>query len=333
MNTFIERVDGTGGRSTHKLIEEIFHPLLKNELLSPNDAAIAPWNSRTLIVTTDAHVVEPIIFPGGDIGKLAVTGVINDLLTQGGRPLYISLTFILDEGLALTHLKQVVQSISSTLQQNSIRLLCADTKVVPARGQPGMMISSTLFGEPFNQSLSLPGPKAGDKLIVTAPLGAHGLALLSARENLPFETSIVSDCQSLLPLLAPLLLESRSLHCLRDITRGGLAGILHEWSQQYRVGFEIDETQLPARAEVRAGLDLLGIDLLEVANEGVMLMAVEANSAQEVLSQLRASPLGSEATVIGETTLLNNAPLVMRTKMGGKRLVAWPEALNLPRIC
>jgi hydrogenase expression/formation protein HypE len=333
MSTLIGRAHGTGGRSTHKLIDEIFHPLLQNDLLSPNDAAIVPWNSPNLIVTTDAHVVEPIIFPGGDIGKLAVTGVINDLLTQGGRPLYISLTFILDEGLALSKLKQVVQSIAVVLHENSIRLLCADTKVVPPRGQPGMMISSTLFGEPFCPSQMFHGPKAGDKLIVTASLGSHGLALLSAREKLPFKTSIISDCQSLMPLLAPLLLENRLLHCLRDVTRGGLAGVLHEWSRQHQVGFEIDETQLPVRAEVKAGLDLLGIDLLEVANEGVMLIALAEDSVTEVLAHLRASPMGRESAVIGETKNASKTPLVLRTKLGGRRLVAWPEALNLPRIC
>ncbi len=333
MTAVIGRAHGTGGRSTHKLIEEVFHPLLKNDLLSPNDAAIAPWSSPNLIITTDAHVVDPIIFPGGDIGKLAITGVINDLLTQGGRPLYISLTFILDEGLSLALLKQVVQSIATILTENSICLLCADTKVVPPRGQPGLMISSTLLGEPFSKIPGFPGPKVGDKLIVTSPLGSHGLALLSAREKLPFESSITSDCQSLLPLLTPLLTECRFLHCLRDVTRGGLAGVLHEWSRQYQVGFEIDETLLPIRAEVKAGLELLGIDPLEVANEGVMLMAVAADSVEEVLSRLRVSPLGREACVIGETTISSKTPLIMRTKLGGQRLVAWPEALNLPRIC
>lgn len=241
----IQQVHGTGGRSTHELVERVFRPHFRNDLLSPHDAAEVKMGSDKLLVTTDTHVVEPIIFPGGDIGKLSATGVINDLLTRGGKPLFLSLGFILEEGLEISDLERILTSLSSVLREHGIRLLCADTKVVPSRGQPGLMIASTLFGEPIADGFEFAGIRPEDVLIVSGPLGSHGLALLQAREKLSFKGNLASDCASLYPLFAPLLEKRERVHYLRDVTRGGLAGILHELARQFEVSFEIEEERIP----------------------------------------------------------------------------------------
>ncbi len=331
--TTIGRAHGTGGRSSHLLIEEVFRPLIGGPLLSPDDAATIALRSGAMVVTTDVHVVEPIQFPGGDIGKLAITGVVNDLLTRGAQPRFLTLGFILEEGLLIATLREIVASIGAEMSAHGIALLCADTKVIPARGQPGMMIASTLFGTPLHEEIPLPGPKVGDALLLSGPLGSHGLALLVARESLPFRTTILSDCTSLYAMIAPLFSDREPLHYLRDVTRGGLAGILHELSKQFSVGFELDERAIPVLPTVRAGLTFLGIDPLEVANEGVMLLVVPADQAERLRDRLKAHPQGERAAIVGTVVERGLAPLVVRTEVGGRRAPPWPEALALPRIC
>ncbi|PWU20303.1 MAG: hydrogenase expression/formation protein HypE [Bdellovibrio sp.] len=362
MKEVVTSAHGTGGKSSFDLVQKIFKRHLAGPLLSPDDAASFPTplsvggeaatGVESLLVTTDTHVVDPIIFPGGDIGKLAITGVVNDLLTRGGRPQFLSLGFVLEEGLPLSSLSQIVASLAKEMNRHEIQLLCADTKVVTAReGKAGLMIASTLFGEPINpnnpnsqvggcstSAVAMSGPQVGDHLILTGPLGSHGLAVLQARETLPFQSTISSDCASLFPLLAPLLYENAKINYMRDPTRGGLAGILHELALQFKISFELDESSLPAQPAVRAGLELLGLDLLEVANEGVMLLFVPEAESAAVVERLRMHPLGQAAVVVGKVRPSRpasavQAPLVMVTALGGRRVVPWPEALNLPRIC
>lgn len=335
MTDIISRIHGTGGRSTQELIAKIFHPYLKNPKLSPHDAAICRMGSEEFLVTTDCHVVEPLFFPGGDIGKLAITGVINDLLTQGGRPQFMSLGFILEEGLAFETLRRVLESMKAVLASHEIQLLCADTKVVPARNQnPGLMIASTLWGSRLHPDRKFPGPQIGDAILSTSFIGAHGIAVLQAREQLAFRGQIESDCASLFPLLAPILADNNlSIHFMRDPTRGGVAGISHEICKEFEIGIEFWEEALPLRPPVRAAMELLGLDVLEVPNEGVMILFVPPSSSEEILRILRTHTLGAGAAQIGEVQKKSASKVTLRTRIGGNRKVPWTDALNFPRIC
>ena len=329
----VARAHGTGGKSAHQLIDNVFVPALGNPLLSPHDAAELRWNVEHMVVTNDSAVIEPIIFPGGDIGKLAITGGINDLLTRGAEAKFASIGFILNEGLSFSDLKKVLRSMGEELRAHDIAFVCADTKVVPPSGTPGLMINTTLIGERINPSFWLPGISTGDALVVTGSLGTHGLALLQARQGLPFKTVFHSDCASLVPLLRNAFKESAPMHYLRDVTRGGLAGVLHELARQFSVSFMLNETSLPVEPAVQAGLSMLGIDALEVANEGVMLVVIAQEYAGNFVHQLRQHPLGKDAALIGYATERSQSAVNMTTAIGGRRVVPWPEALNLPRIC
>ena len=334
MKNVITTAHGTGGRSQFELIEKIFKPHFKNPLLSEHDAAAFQTESTQSLVTTDLHVVEPIIFPGGDIGKLSVCGVINDLLTRGGKPQYMSLGFILEEGLTFETLERIVKSTADVMNEHDIRLLCADTKVIGARSEkPGLMISSTLFGVKVRNELQLDGPQPGDAVLLTNSIGNHGLAILQAREELSFKNVFSSDCKPLYKMIAPIILSTNDIKYMRDPTRGGVAAVLHELAEQFKVGFEIDELSIPIEKDVKIGLNLLGLDPLETANEGVMLMIVRRDQAENLVRQIRQHPDGKQAAVIGRVTPLSTSKLVLNTSVGGRRRVPWPEALNLPRIC
>jgi hydrogenase expression/formation protein HypE len=331
---------GTGGPSSFDLIENIFKKCFREagiRQVPSHDAAEFKTQTGELIITTDSHVIEPIIFPGGDIGKLAVSGVVNDLITRGGKPKYLSLGFILEEGLAFSTLQTILRSMASVMKECEIELLCADTKVVPVRNEnPGMMISSTLLGEPIRAGIRLPGPKIEDQIIVTGPIGTHGLAILQAREKLPFRTTIHSDCAPLLSLLTPLFLNFDSIHYMRDPTRGGLSGVLHELSIQFGISFELTESPTgigPTLPAVRAGLEILGLDPIDVANEGVMVIFAESSDTDSILQQLRLHPLGRHALSIGRVIEKQSHAVTLKTQIGGRRGVAWNEGLSLPRIC
>jgi hydrogenase expression/formation protein HypE len=280
------------------------------------------------------HVIDPIIFPGGDIGKLSICGVINDLLTRGGRPQFLSLGFILEEGLDIEILEKILKSMAEVLTAHDIKLLCADTKVVASRSaQPGLMIGSTLLGEKIRNHLQLSGPQVGDAILLTGAIGQHGLAVLQAREQLSFKNTYSSDCKALYSLLQPILLKTDAIHYMRDPTRGGVSAVLHELAAQFNISFEIEESSLPVDNDVRTGLSLLGLDVLETANEGVMLLIVDALQADNLLQEIRQHADGNKAARIGSVTPASDFRLILRTVIGGQRRVPWPEALNLPRIC
>jgi hydrogenase expression/formation protein HypE len=333
MMNVVQAIHGTGGKTSNEFIKRRFATHLKSQLLSPNDAADIPHTPLCTLITTDAHVVDPIIFPGGNIGKLAISGVINDLVTRGGKPRFISMNFILEEGLLLSELDLVVESLAKVLSEHDIKLLCADTKVVPSKGKPGLMISSTLLGSPINHHFELQGAQEGDVIILSAPIGRHGLAILQARAQLPFQTQFESDCNSLYSMLEPLILENLKVNYMRDPTRGGLGGVLHELAEQFQLTVEIEEQKIPVQADVKAALSLLGIDPLEVANEGVMVLVVPAHEADKVLSKLKEHELGQSACVIGKFLPKTGFSVTVRTAVGGRRVLPWPESLNLPRIC
>jgi hydrogenase expression/formation protein HypE len=321
----ITSLHGNGARSTHELIQKIFLPLLQNEFLSPHDAAELVWHKKDLIVTTDAHVIDPCIFPGGDIGKLSVCGVVNDLITRGGKPLYLSANFILDEGLPINELQRIVTSLGQELEKNKIKLVCADTKVVPARGKPGLMISSTLFGEKINPDFNFTKPQPGDKIYLNKSIAEHGLSILIHRENLPFKGALESDCQSLYHDFKSIFEKNIPISYLRDCTRGGVATVAHELAQQFSISIELDESRIPLRPDVKAALSFLGLDPLEVANEGVMLIIAPENS--ELLQEK------PHLIEIGKIVPSSGLPVVLKTAISGQRLIPYPDHNQLPRIC
>lgn len=321
----ITAIHGNGARSTSELIEEIFFPEFKNDLLSPHDAAELSWKTPELIITTDAHVIEPIFFPGGDIGKLSICGVINDLLTRGGAPKYISLNFVLDEGLPFEELKKVVRSMSHTLAENNIKVVCADTKVIPARGNPGLIIHSTLIGEKINSNFQFFNPAPGDKIYLNKEIAEHGLALLLARENLPFQGSVESDCRALYHQYKSVFEQKINISYMRDCTRGGVATVVHEIAKQFSLSIELFEAKIPLRKEVKTTLQFLGLDPLEVANEGVMLfIASHETNLNELFPEL------VEIGVIHEKSKF---PVLLTTSIGGQRIMTYPDHNQLPRIC
>ncbi|GAB4018805.1 MAG: hydrogenase expression/formation protein HypE [Bdellovibrio sp.] len=318
----IESIHGNGGKSSADLIEQIFKPMLTSELLSPHDAAEIKLHSPNLIVTTDAHVIDPIIFPGGDIGKLSLCGVINDLLTRGGKPQYLTLNFILDSGLEIEKLKMILSSMKEILNTHQIKLLAADTKVVPARGTPGLMIASTLMGEPINQDFQFQKVTPEQKVYLNKSIAEHGLALLQEREKLPFKADLKSDCQSLYSEFALHFEQLSPISYLRDCTRGGVATILHELASQFSVSFQIEEEKIPLLPQVRSALTFLGLDPLEVANEGVMLILAD-----------RDWPAPKNWIEIGKVVEKDLVPLVVKTNIGGERIVTYPDSTRFPRIC
>lgn len=318
----IESIHGNGGKSSQQLIHEFFVPIFKNDLLSPHDAAEVQLNSKDLIITTDAHVIDPIIFPGGDIGKLALCGVINDLLTRGGKPQYLTLNFILETGLSFDKLSTILESMKEVLRAHEIKLVAADTKVVPARGEPGLMIASTLMGQPIQPNYKFKEVLPKQKIYLNKTIAEHGLTLLNEREKLPFKMDIKSDCRSLYSEFESHFLNLAPISYLRDCTRGGVATILHELARQFNVTFEIEEEKIPLLPQVQAALSFLGLDPLEVANEGVMLILADENW-----------PAPSSWIEIGKIKERDLVPLILKTKIGGERIVTYPDSTRFPRIC
>lgn len=323
--SFITSLHGNGARSTHELIQNVFLPELNNDLLSPHDAAELTWNKNDLIITTDAHVIDPLFFPGGDIGKLAVCGVINDLLTRGGKPLYLSANFIIEEGLAIEDLKKIIKSMAKELNDNQIKLVCADTKVIPARGKPGLFINSTLIGEKINSQFTFQAPQKGDRIYLNKSIAEHGLALLVEREHLPFQGVLKSDCQALYHQFKSLFENGVRVSYLRDCTRGGVATVAHELAQQFSLSIELFESKIPVKKEVKVALQFMGLDPLEVANESVMLIIAPKES--NLLNQF------PELIEIGVLKEKSSFPVILTTVIGGQRIMAYPDHNQLPRIC
>jgi hydrogenase expression/formation protein HypE len=292
-----------------------------------------------LAFTTDAFVVTPIFFPGGDIGRLAVNGTVNDLAMSGARPLYLSAAFILEEGLSADDLRRVVESMGAAAREAGVQLVTGDTKVVDRGKGDQIFITTTGIGvieRPVN--ISANGARVGDKIILSGYIGDHGMAIMSQRENLDFEGTIESDCAPLHGLVAAMLdvCEERSehpIHCLRDPTRGGVATTLNEIASQSKVGMLLNETLLPVRESVKGACEILGLDPLYVANEGKLVAVVAAHAADAVLQQMREHPLGRDAVIIGEVVLEHRGMVLMQTEIGGTRVLDVMFGEQLPRIC
>ena len=334
------RVDmshGGGGRAMAQLIDEVFTRAFANAWLSQgNDGAVLPAlaTGERLVMATDAHVVSPLFFPGGDIGCLSVHGTINDVAVMGARPLYLAASFILEEGFALADLVRIVDSMAAAAREAGVPVVTGDTKVVEAGKGDGMFVSTTCVGA-LAAGRDIGGANAcvGDAVIVSGSIGDHGTAILSQRESLSFTTEIVSDTASLHGLIAQLLDAVPSVRVMRDPTRGGLATTLNEIAVQSGVGICLEEAAIPVRPQVAAACELLGLDPLYVANEGKLLLMCDAVDAEAALAALRAHPLGTEAALIGEVIADPNHFVQIRTGFGGRRMVDWLSGEQLPRIC
>jgi hydrogenase expression/formation protein HypE len=325
---------GSGSRLSHELIEKNFLPPLANPLLAKlDDSAVFDLSGR-LAFTTDSYVVNPIFFPGGDIGKLAVCGTINDLATSGAKPLYLSLSLIIEEGLTLSKLTRIVKSIKAAAEEAEVNIVTGDTKVVNRGSADRLFINTAGIGVvPPGIDISGANAKIGDKVILSGAIGDHGIAVMSQREGLKFSVPVQSDCAPLNKLVSQMLEISPQIHCLRDPTRGGLATTLNELAKQSKVGIRIEEDKIPVRDGVRAACELLGLDPLYVANEGKLVAIVAADDTQKVLSKMKRNHYGADASIIGEVTDEHKGKVIMKTRLGASRIVDMLSGELLPRIC
>jgi len=326
---------GGGGKLGADLLRDIFLPNLGNEILSRlEDQATVEWPGGRLAFTTDAFVVRPIFFPGGDIGMLAVNGTVNDLAVGGATPLFLSAAFILEEGLPVSDLKRIVESMREACRAAGVALITGDTKVVDkGKGDQVFIATSGVGVVPKDLRLSIADARPGDAVLVSGTIGDHGMAILSRREGIEFETVLRSDTAPLTDLAQTLLQAVPQVRLMRDPTRGGLASTLHELAQASHVGVRIDETRIPVRGEVRAACEMLGFDPMYVANEGKLVAVVPAASAESALAALRSHPLGKDAARIGDVVAPSATPVVLRSRIGSERVVPLLSGTQLPRIC
>ena len=325
---------GSGSRLSHELIEKNFLPILTNPLLAKlDDSAVFDLSGR-LAFTTDSYVVSPIFFPGGDIGKLAVCGTVNDLSMSGAKPLYLSLSFIIEEGLTIGELKKVVGSIKAAAEEAGVNIVTGDTKVVNRGSADKLFINTSGIGIiPEGIDISGVNAKVGDKIILSGTIGDHGIAVMSQREGLKFSVPVQSDCAPLNKLVSDMLKTSLKINCLRDPTRGGLATTLNEFARQSQVGISIEEEKIPAREGVRAACELLGFDPLYVANEGKLVAIVAPSDAGKILAKMKRNKYGTDAAIIGEVTDAHKGKVIMKTRLGASRIVDMLSGELLPRIC
>lgn len=331
----IDMSHGAGGRAMAQLISELFQRFLGNALLAQgNDQAQFMPPPGRLVMSTDGYVISPLFFPGGNIGSLAVHGTLNDVAMAGARPLYLAAGFILEEGFALADLARIVESMADAAHRAGVPVITGDTKVVERGKGDGVFITTTGVGVvPDGVSISGDLARPGDAILLSGSIGDHGVAILSKRENLEFDTQIESDSAALHDLVAAMVAAVADIHCLRDPTRGGLATSLNEIAHQSAVGMQIREVAVPVRTEVRAACELLGLDPFYVANEGKLLAICPAERAETLLATMRAHPKGRDAAIIGEVVEDALHFVQMETTFGGSRILDWLAAEQLPRIC
>jgi len=327
---------GSGGKLGHDLIEELFLPNFDNPILARLDdsALIELETGARLAFTTDSYVVSPLFFPGGDIGKLATCGTVNDLSMSGAKPLYMSASFIIEEGFPLADLKRIVLSMRKVAEESGVKIVAGDTKVVGEGAADGIFVNTTGVGlVPEGVHISGANAQPGDMIVVSGTLGDHGIAIMSQREGLEFASSLESDCAPLQGLVARMLEASPEIHCLRDPTRGGLATTLNEMASQSQAGFLIEEEKIPVRDEVRGICELLGLDPLYLANEGKLVAVVPPHAADRVLEAMRGHHYGKASVVIGQVLSDHPGRVIMKTTLGAHRLVEMAVGELLPRIC
>jgi hydrogenase expression/formation protein HypE len=334
-NGRVDMSHGSGGRAMAQLINELFASAFDNEFLAQgNDGATLPPAFGRLVMATDSHVVSPLFFAGGDIGCLSVHGTINDVAVMGAQPLYLSASFILEEGYPLADLKRIVTSMANAARAAGVPIVTGDTKVVEQGKGDGVFITTTGVGVvPDGIQLSGNLARPGDKILLSGSIGDHGMAILSQREGLTFSAPIVSDTAALHGLVAAMLASGAQLRVLRDPTRGGLATTLNEIAKQSGVGMMLHESAIRVNQPVEAACEFLGLDPLYVANEGKLIAICAPQDAQQLLDVMRAHPLAADAAIIGEVLEDAHGFVQMTTKLGGRRVVDWLAGEQLPRIC
>jgi hydrogenase expression/formation protein HypE len=327
---------GSGGKMTQELIANIFYPPLENPaLLRGDDAAVVDFpRAGRLALCTDAHIVAPLFFPGGDIGCLAVAGTVNDLAVMGAKPLWLTASFILEEGLPTIILEKVLESMKVTASEAGVDVIAGDTKVAERGKADGVFITTSGVGViPPGRDVGGAKAEPGDAVLLSGPVGEHGIAVLAARGELEFEAEVISDVAPLNGLIEAMFKVCPSIHVLRDPTRGGVATTLNEIAVQSAVSIQIDETAIPVTPPVMAACEMLGFDPFYVANEGKVVAIVPAESAEEVLATMRAHPHGKQAVKIGEVADEPAGRVLMKTVIGGTRIVDVHAGEMLPRIC
>ena len=339
-NGRVDMTHGSGGRAMVQLISELFAKHLGNEYLGQgNDGAVLPaplidGKPGRLVMSTDCHVVSPLFFAGGDIGCLSVHGTVNDVAVMGATPLYLAAGFILEEGFALADLARIVESMAHAARTAGVPVVTGDTKVVERGKGDGLFITTTGVGVlPDGVQLGGARARAGNVVLVSGSIGDHGVAIMSQRENLSFEAPIVSDTAALNSLIATMLATGADIRCLRDPTRGGLAATLNEIAGQSGVGMMLHEKAIPVKPVVAAACELLGLDPLNVANEGKLIAICASADAPRLLAAMRAHPQGTDAAVIGDVIADDHHFVQLTTAFGGRRIVDWLAGDQLPRIC
>ena len=331
---------GSGGKAMRDLIEDVFVSTFDNEYLdSLEDQArfdienILRYGDR-LAMTTDSYVVDPLFFPGGDIGKLAITGTVNDLAVGGARPLYIACGMIIEEGLSVNTLREIAASMKTTADDIGVHIVTGDTKVVHKNAADKLFINTSGIGViPENVNIQANQANPGDIILINGFIGDHGAAIVDARGELSLENTIKTDCQPLNRLVHDMLLVCPDIRCMRDATRGGIAAVLNEFAESSHVGIEIDESTIPIRDEVRGMCEILGLDPLYLANEGKIVTIVPEHHASEILDVMLNNPAGNHGAVIGRVTVSPADRVVLKTGFGGDRIVDMLIGEQLPRIC
>ncbi len=329
---------GSGGRLTADLIQQVFLPAFGNDVLSAlEDQAtlrLDAASSHRLAFTTDAFVVRPPFFPGGDIGQLAIHGTVNDLSVGGATPRFVSAAFILEEGLPMIDLHRIVASMRQACGEAGVTLVTGDTKVVDRGKGDQIFITTTGIGlVPAGRELSIAAARPGDRVLVSGTIGDHGIAIMSVREGIEFETVLESDTAPLTGLVEAMLSACPALRCMRDPTRGGLSSVLNELAVASGVGVELDEMAIPVRPEVNGACEMLGLDPLYVANEGKLVAVVPAEEERRVLDAMHADPLGRDAATVGQIVADHPGMVTLRSRVGGTRVVTMLSGEQLPRIC
>ena len=326
---------GGGGLMMKRLIEEIIMPRFSNRCLAQlGDSAVFDAPPGRVAFTTDSFVLKPLFLPGGDIGRLAICGTVNDLAASGARPLYLSLALIIEEGFLIGDMERVLDSARAAAAEAEVEVVAGDTKVVERGSADGLFVTTSGIGVvPDGVNVFPNGARPGDRVLISGPIGDHGIAVMSARPGISFETPVKSDMAPLGKLVAKVLEGTKDIHAMRDPTRGGLAAALNEIAMASGVSIVIGESQLPVRREVMAACDIMGFDPITVPNEGKMLIICAAAVAESVLAALKRNPLGRDAGIIGEVVAQPPGRVVMQTRTGGRRIVDLPYGEQLPRIC
>jgi len=327
---------GGGGQLTDDLIRNHILPSLKNDVLAElGDSAKLNVASSSLCFTTDSYVVKPLFFNGGDIGKLAVCGTINDLAVAGSKPVALSLSLIIEDGFEFELLEKILSSIGEVARQNGVDIVTGDTKTVEAGAADRIFINTSGIGVRLaGVNLGFENIAVGDKIIINGTIGDHGMTIISQREDIKFQSQLKSDCASLAGLICELLENTSGIKFMRDPTRGGLAATLNEVSRSAGLSIEINEADIPVKPAVQAAADMLGFDVLTIANEGKFVAIVSPDAADDCLNTCKNHPLGKEASIIGQVVENRDVPVVeIKTRIGGKRIVQMPYGRELPRIC